>query len=141
MLLRGRVAEVTRGAAGFTLKILRLASGAPEIVATDLAFDCSGFRPDLDQPLIGSLFEQGLACPDPHRLGLVVERNGQVLGARGGQTEGLFAIGALGQGTLWEITAVPEIVTQADQAAQSLASLPEVQATAERIGGLAATGS
>jgi uncharacterized NAD(P)/FAD-binding protein YdhS len=146
VLLRGRVAEVTRGADGFTLKILRGSSGdspprRPEIIETDLAFDCSGFKPDLDQPLIASLFDRGLARADPHRLGLVVERNGQVIGKGGKQIEGLFAIGPLGQGTLWEITAVPEIVAQADQAAQSLASLPEVRATAERIGALAATGS
>jgi uncharacterized NAD(P)/FAD-binding protein YdhS len=82
-----------------------------------------------------------LARPDPHRLGLVVERNGQVLGAGGEPTEGLFAIGPLCQGTLWEITAVPEIVAQADEAAQSLAFLREAPAKAERIDGLAATGS
>ena len=53
------------------------------LVEADLAFDCTGFRPDLDQPLIASLFERGLARPDPHRLGLAVERNGQVIGAGG----------------------------------------------------------
>jgi uncharacterized NAD(P)/FAD-binding protein YdhS len=142
-LLRGHVAEVTRGGDRFTLKILRGSSGhfparRPELVETDLAFDCSGFKPDLDQPLIESLFGQSLACPDPHRLGLVVERNGQVLGKSGKPTEGLFAIGPLCQGTLWEITAVPEIVVQADQAAQSLASLPDAPAKAERIGSPAA---
>lgn len=142
-LLRGHVAEVTRGGDRFTLKILRGSSGhfparRPELVETDLAFDCSGFKPDLDQPLIESLFGQSLACPDPHRLGLVVERNGQVLGKSGKPTEGLFAIGPLCQGTLWEITAVPEIVVQADQAAQSLASLPDATAKAERIGSPAA---
>jgi len=139
--LRGSIAEVVREGERFKLTLQLRASTAPETVETDLAFDCSVFRPDLDQPLMQSLFNQALARPDPHRLGLVVERNGQVLGARGEPTEGLFAIGPLCQGTLWEITAVPEIVVQADQAAQSLASLKEAQATGERIGVLAATGS
>jgi uncharacterized NAD(P)/FAD-binding protein YdhS len=139
--VRGSVAEVTREGDRFKLTLQRRASTAPELVETDLAFDCSGFRPDLDQPLIESLFDQALARPDPHRLGLVVERNGQVLGAGGEPTEGLFAIGPLCQGTLWEITAVPEIVAQADEAAQSLAFLREAPAKAERIDGLAATGS
>jgi uncharacterized NAD(P)/FAD-binding protein YdhS len=90
---------------------------------TDLAFACSGFKPDLDQPLIKGMIETGLARPDSHRLGLAVEPNGQVLGRGSDVTRGLFAIGPLCQGTLWEITAVPEIVRQADAAALSLAAL------------------
>ena len=42
---------------------------------------------------------------------------------QGSRARGLFAIGPLCQGTLWEITAVPEIVRQADAAAISLAAL------------------
>jgi uncharacterized NAD(P)/FAD-binding protein YdhS len=52
-----------------------------------------------------------------------VEPNGQVLSKSGAPTRGLFALGPLGQGSLWEITAVPEIVRQCDVAAQSLAAL------------------
>jgi len=40
-------------------------------------------------------------------------------------THGLFALGPLCQGSLWEITAVPEIVSQCDAAAQSIAALQE----------------
>jgi uncharacterized NAD(P)/FAD-binding protein YdhS len=57
----------------------------------------------------------------------VVERNGQVNGIGGSATAGLFAIGPLCQGTLWEIMAVPEIVAQADQAAQIIAELQALQ--------------
>jgi uncharacterized NAD(P)/FAD-binding protein YdhS len=133
VLAHGAVTEVIRHGDRFAVTIQRRGAGKPEIIETDLAFDCTGFRPDLDQPLIRSLFAQGLARPDPHRLGLMVERNGQVNGAAGRATAGLFAIGPLCQGTLWEITAVPEIVAQADQAAQSLASLQETEAEAERV--------
>ena len=77
--------------------------------------------------MIASLFERDLARPDPHRLGLVVECNGQVIAA-GGAPSGLFAIGPLCQGTLWEITAVPEIVAQADRAARTLGALRETEA-------------
>jgi len=83
--------------------------------------------------LITSLLAHGLACSDPHRLGLSVERNGQLIGVRDEVTNGLFAIGPLCQGTLWEINAVPEIVTQANQAAQSLACLLRAKAAAERL--------
>jgi uncharacterized NAD(P)/FAD-binding protein YdhS len=44
------------------------------------------------------------------------------MGRDGVATAGLFALGPLCQGTLWEITSVPEIVRQADEAAVSSAS-------------------
>lgn len=127
ILLHGSVRAVALDAGGFKLTLLSRGSREPSLVEADLAFDCTGFRPDLDQPLIASLFERDLARPDPHRLGLVVERNGQVIGA-GGAPSGLFAIGPLCQGTLWEITAVPEIVAQADRAARTLGALRETEA-------------
>ncbi|MGH6749442.1 MAG: FAD/NAD(P)-binding protein, partial [Methyloceanibacter sp.] len=123
VLLRGSVMKVERNGGGFTLEILRRGATAPERMETDLTFACSGFKPDLDQPLIKGMIEAGLARPDVHRLGLAVEPNGQMLGRSSDVTIGLFAIGPLCQGTLWEITAVPEIVRQADAAALSLAAL------------------
>jgi uncharacterized NAD(P)/FAD-binding protein YdhS len=56
-------------------------------------------------------------------LGLSVAPNGLVQGADGCPRRGLFALGPLGQGSLWEITAVPEIVVQADKAARAIAAL------------------
>jgi len=43
------------------------------------------------------------------------------LSKSGTPTRSLFALGPLCQGSLWEITAVPEIVRQCDQAAESIA--------------------
>lgn len=123
VLLRGRVIAVEGGEAGFTLTVKRPGSDRPERLEADLAFDCTGHRPDLGSPLIEGLIRQGLAKADPHRLGLAVERNGQVLGKSGAITPGLFALGPLCQGSLWEITAVPEIVAQCDAAAQGIAAL------------------
>jgi uncharacterized NAD(P)/FAD-binding protein YdhS len=122
--LRGHVSESARDGDGFRLTLGRGAARAKEITA-DLAFDCTGFRPDLTSPLIASLVRRGLARPDAHRLGLAVERNGQILGKAGAATRGLFALGPLCQGSLWEITAVPEIVSQCDAAARSIAALQE----------------
>jgi uncharacterized NAD(P)/FAD-binding protein YdhS len=121
-LLRASVRKVARDGDGFRLTLRTGRSPDPKVLPADLAFDCSGFRPDLEQGLLAGLFEQKLACPDPHLLGLAVELNGQVLGHNGRPSPGLFAIGPLCQGTLWEITAVPEIVAQADLAAQNLAA-------------------
>jgi len=125
LLVRGRVTGVERTREGFRLILKRPGSEEAEVMETDLAFDCTGHKPDLDSPLIKSLLSQGLARPDAHRFGLVVKADGQVMGRGHAVTPGLFALGPLCQGSLWEITAVPEIVGQADAAASSLAALLE----------------
>jgi uncharacterized NAD(P)/FAD-binding protein YdhS len=122
-LLRGSVTAVKRDGDGFRLTLRPRGSLRVEALTVDLAFDCTGHRPDLNSPLIQSLVAQGAARADAHRLGLAVEPNGQFLGKSGAPTRGLFALGPLCQGSLWEITAVPEIVRQCDEAALSLAKL------------------
>jgi uncharacterized NAD(P)/FAD-binding protein YdhS len=69
--------------------------------------------------LIANLLEQGLAKADAHGLGLAAEADGRIRGDS--RSRRLFALGPLCQGSLWEITAVPEIVRQADQAARVMA--------------------
>jgi uncharacterized NAD(P)/FAD-binding protein YdhS len=123
VLLRGQVTKAERDGEGFRLVLRRRGSKETETVAADLAFDCTGYRPDLASPLIQSLVAQGAVREDAHRLGLAVEPNGRVLSKNGPPTRGLFALGPLCQGSLWEITAVPEIVRQCDEAATSLAAL------------------
>src|SRR5262245_12589905 len=119
VLVRGSVTGVAREQDRFTLRLRRRGSPVVEILRADLAIDCSSYKPELDQPLIQGLLFQGLARPDEHRLGLLVRPYGQVIGKDGLSTPGLFALGPLCQGTLWEITSVPEIVRQADAAAVS----------------------
>ena len=117
VLVRGTVTGVAREQDRFTLRLRRRGSPVVESLHADLAIDCSSYKPNLDQPLIQSLLFQGLARPDEHRLGLLVRPDGQVIAKDGVATTGLFALGPLCQGSLWEITSVPEIVRQADAAA------------------------
>lgn len=115
--------------------ILRVAPGrildpphAPRVAVSggiegpfDLAFDCTGFRPDMASPLMRSLIGQGLAMPDAHQLGLAVSQDGSIK-SRVDVTRGrLFALGPLGYGSLFEITAVPEIVAQSGAMAKTIA--------------------
>ena len=123
--LHGRVTKVERDGQGFRLILSRSGSKQAEVMTADLTFDCTGHRPDLESPLIRGLVSQGAAREDAHRLGLDVEPNGQVLSKNGAPTRGLFALGPLCQGSLWEIIAVPEIVRQCDAAAQSIAALEQ----------------
>jgi uncharacterized NAD(P)/FAD-binding protein YdhS len=123
VLLRGRVIGVERDGDGFRLTLRRRGSKEIEALTADLAFDCTGHRPDLASPLIQSLVREGAAREDAHGLGLAGQPNGPALGRSGAPTPGLFALGPLCQGSLWEITAVPEIVRQCDAAAESIAAL------------------
>ena len=96
----------------------------------DLAIDCSGHRPDLSSPLLAGLIEQRLAAPDPAGVGLRVSADGRLWRPEGGDVSGLFALGPLGQGSLFEITAVPEIARQAALAAQTLRDLLSLRGAA-----------
>ncbi|BAQ16672.1 hypothetical protein GL4_1214 [Methyloceanibacter caenitepidi] len=120
-LMRARVLDVDASETGFTVSFKPRGVASVERLNVDLAFDCRGYKPELRSPLIGSLIDENLARRDPHDLGLTVEPDGRVLGLLGKPTPGLYALGPLGQGTLWEITAVPEIVRQADLAASQIA--------------------
>lgn len=67
-------------------------------------------------PLIKSLFEQGLARPDALDLGLNVDEKSRVEGA-----DRAWAVGPLSKGKFWEITAVPDIRGQVAQVAFEIA--------------------
>ena len=83
-----------------------------------LAVNCTGPLGSISasgDPLLGSLFEQGLARPDALDLGLEVD------GARIAGAERAWAVGPLTKGKYWEITAVPDIRGQVAQVAYEIA--------------------
>ncbi|MDP9423935.1 MAG: FAD/NAD(P)-binding protein [Pseudomonadota bacterium] len=66
-------------------------------------------------PLLMSLFEQGLAKPDALDLGLEVDANSRIAGS-----DNAWAIGPLTKGKYWEIVAVPDIRGQVAQVAYDI---------------------
>lgn len=60
-------------------------------------------------PLLSRLLEQGMAMPDTLELGIGTEMDGQIRDRDGAPQPGLYAIGCLLRGSLWECTAMPEI--------------------------------
>lgn len=68
-------------------------------------------------PLLAQLLASGLARPDPLQLGLAAEADGQLENADGQLQPGLYGIGSLLRGNLWECTAMPEIRAAARQLA------------------------
>ncbi|HEU5149372.1 MAG TPA: FAD/NAD(P)-binding protein [Iamia sp.] len=87
-----------------------------------LVVSCTGPSADVGRttdPLLRHLLDTGIAALGPHRLGLAVDPCGRVRGPDGEVVPGLFTLGLLRKGTLFETTAVPEIRAQA----QALAPL------------------
>jgi len=79
--------------------------------------------------LMSRLLERGMAVPDTLELGISAEVDGQVRDRDGQVQSGLYAIGPLLRGSLWECTARPEIRkaanTIADRLTENLLSFRE----------------
>jgi uncharacterized NAD(P)/FAD-binding protein YdhS len=71
--------------------------------------------------LVRSLLDRGLARPDLLGLGLETTRELHVLAADGAPSTRLCAAGPMTKGEAWEITAVPDLRTQAAALADHLA--------------------
>ncbi|MGA7438729.1 MAG: pyridine nucleotide-disulfide oxidoreductase, partial [Luteibacter sp.] len=88
------------------------------------------------EPLLAQLLRDGLAAPDPLQLGVAADEYGQLLDAQDCPQEGLYAIGSLLRGNLWECTAMPEIRAAAHRLAQRLTRpagrVPHIESAARR---------
>jgi uncharacterized NAD(P)/FAD-binding protein YdhS len=73
-----------------------------------------------EEPLVRSLLADGMARLDPLGLGLDVTDALQVVDAAGDVAPGLWALGPIVRGVLWECTAVPDIRGQAERVAQAV---------------------
>lgn len=71
-------------------------------------------------PLVSHLHESGLIETDPHGLGVRVSSEWEVVDRQGDTVPGLYCLGPLLRGHLWEITAVPELRVAARALAQRL---------------------
>ena len=107
-------------AAGDGGLVWRLSAGAM-INAVGPACDYARIR----HPLVRSLLDQGLARPDPLRLGLDVTEEGALIDARGTPSDRLFAFGPAAKAPFWEMTAVPELRGHCAQAARRLWQVPK----------------
>ncbi|MEW9570411.1 FAD/NAD(P)-binding protein [Rhodanobacter sp. Si-c] len=77
-----------------------------------------------EHTLLSHLLQDGLAVADPLQLGVTARPDGRLLNAHGEVQPGLYAIGSLLRGNLWECTAMPEIRAAAHVLSQTLASGP-----------------
>lgn len=92
-------------------------------LSVDAVVNCAGLLGDLDrarEPLLKQLLARGHIRPDPCRLGAEVDPGSRLIGIGGAPEPGLYAVGPLTRGAFWEITSVPDIRTQAAEAAQAI---------------------
>jgi uncharacterized NAD(P)/FAD-binding protein YdhS len=119
---RGTVAEVTADDDG---AVVRTRDGRRR--RAGLVVSCTGPSADVGRttdPLLRHLLDTGTAALGPHRMGLAVDPCGGLLGPDGDARAGLFTLGPLRKGTLFETTAIPELRAQALALAPLLTAPP-----------------
>lgn len=94
-----------------------------DVAQYDYVIRATGLDTDIvrtTHPLVSHLVDAGLLVADPHGLGAEVGDDLQVLDRHRAPVRGLYCLGPLLRGHLWEITAVPELRTAAAALATTL---------------------
>ncbi len=115
-VLRGQVTGVSATAGPERLRIRLDRDGSVTDLPAGWLINATGPGTDLTRtadPLLADLLSQGLARPDPLRLGLDATADGAVLDAAGTASPTLFTLGPTLRGIRYETTAIPEIRDQA----------------------------
>jgi len=110
------VGRITSEPDGVTLHLQSLSDGSRSVVHAGAAVNCTGVALRMAEnppPVIHHLVTGGAARYDVHGIGIDTDLDGRVIGSTGKPTAGLYALGPLRKGTLWESTAIPEIRQQA----------------------------
>jgi uncharacterized NAD(P)/FAD-binding protein YdhS len=100
---------------------LDLRDGGSAVRRFDRIVLCTGPQTDVRRwrgLLFRNLLREGAIEADPLGLGIVTDAEGRVIGGDGHASSWLYTIGGLRRSRLWETTAVPDIVRQADALAE-----------------------
>lgn len=127
-LLKGRITDIASSHAGRTTVTYRPRHTQASVsFDTDLIVNCTGPVADLGRsghPLLQQLIQSGTATTGPHKMGLNTNETGELINADGQVQKGLFALGSLRKGNLWETTALRELRQQAEALPQALLKQP-----------------
>jgi uncharacterized NAD(P)/FAD-binding protein YdhS len=120
-LKAGRIVEIRPDRNGLTVAYRPRRQGCEQELQARFVINCTGsdtLHGECRQALIQFLLDQSLGQLDPLGHGLATTPDGAVLNANGQAVQGLYTIGPLRRGTLWETTAIREIRVQATVIAQ-----------------------
>lgn len=129
---------VSLGDAGDVVEVAWRPRGGRDVARRTVrhVVNCTGPEGDarrLRSPLVQGLLASGLARPDPLSLGLDVDAGGRLIDGHGRRQEGLFALGPIARGALWEVAAVPDIRVEARRLGRALAALRPTQAVGQAV--------
>ncbi|CAN5321313.1 FAD/NAD(P)-binding domain-containing protein [soil metagenome] len=117
-LLKGRITDIANSTHGKATVTYRPRHTQASVnFNTDLIVNCTGPLTDLSKsgdPLLEQLIKSGTATTGPLKMGLETNEFGELINGLGHVQTGLFAIGSLRKGNLWETTALREIRQQAE---------------------------
>ncbi len=125
-ILAGRLTDVVPRDGVLDLHVNERGGAGPRVLTAAALINATGTNCDygrIRHPLVRSLLNQGLARPDPLRLGLDVTLEGAVIDARGQAADRILALGPVSKAPFWEMTAVPELRGQCREAATRLLRL------------------
>lgn len=94
-------------------------------LAVSRVVNCTGPETDsrrMSHALLASLVASGMAVHDELGLGLATDASGRLVVRDGSASAGLWAVGPIRKGTIWETTAVPELRAQVVEVARALAT-------------------
>jgi uncharacterized NAD(P)/FAD-binding protein YdhS len=123
-LHRGSILMQTPAGDGWNVKWRPRGRKEAEILHVAHVVHCTGPQADfakLPDPLVQNLLKRKLIAPDSLHLGIETADDYAVLGADFAPVLGLYALGSLLKGRLYESTAVPELRRQASEVADILA--------------------
>jgi uncharacterized NAD(P)/FAD-binding protein YdhS len=143
-LMAAKIVDISPNHAGATVRYRRRGQFGIENLQVDAIVDCTGIARDpaaTGNPVVRSLFDQGLARVDPLQMGLDVAPDCAVINRWGLPSRRLFAVGPLTRAAFWEIIAIPDIRNQCIQLAERMvrnAAISEPALTAASVHRLAA---
>ncbi|WP_295919425.1 FAD/NAD(P)-binding protein [uncultured Xanthomonas sp.] len=133
----GRLLRARLGETAVEAVIRDRASSNARTEDFDVLIRATGLDTDVartSHPLVATMRDAGLLQADPLGLGLQVDERLRVRDGSGHPVAGLYCIGPLLRGVLWEITAVPELRTAAQRLAEELAMLAQVRTGNGNVG-------
>ncbi|MFT4039331.1 MAG: hypothetical protein QM692_14180, partial [Thermomicrobiales bacterium] len=123
-IVAGRLLGIARENGALSITVQPRGASTPAHMVVDWVVNCTGPQRDparSDNPLLQSLLAEGVARRDALLLGLETDAQDQVIGEDGEPQPGLYALGAIAMGRLYEIVAVPDLRQQCAAVAARIA--------------------
>jgi uncharacterized NAD(P)/FAD-binding protein YdhS len=122
-IVAGKLCSVEPNGTGANVHIRRRGGTVVETMQVAKIVECKGLVSDPSKtanPVMRSLFDQGLIRPDPLGIDIEVTKDCEVVDRSGQILPRLFAVGPLTRAAFWEIVAVPDIRVQCAQLAHHI---------------------